>query len=43
MYLIPLKATYHIQIDGVGDSTVDDEDAIVDDGAERQPTIHALN
>lgn len=43
MYLITIKATYHIQIDGVWDSTVDDEHTIVDDGAQRQPTIHALD
>lgn len=43
IYLIPIKTAYHIQISGVGDSTVDDEDTIVDDGAKRQPTIYALD
>lgn len=43
IYLIPIKAAYHIQIGGVGDSTMDDEDTIVDDGAERQPAIYSLD
>lgn len=43
MYLIPIKAAYHIQICGVGDSTVDDEHTIVDDSAEGQPAIYALD
>lgn len=43
IYLIPIQTAYHIQIGGVRDSTVNDEDTIVDYGAERQPTIYTFD
>lgn len=43
VYLVSLQAADHIEVCGVGDAAVHDKHAVVYDGPEWQPPVHAFD